>query len=302
MKVVISGSSGLIGSALARTLTAGGVQVVRLVRTPPHMVEAKIHWDPEAGTIDSDKLEGADAVIHLAGENIASGRWTAAKKARIRDSRVNGTRLLSEALAKLKDPPKAFLSASAVGYYGDRGDEILTEESEPGSGFLADVCREWEQAAAAAMEDERIRVVLLRFGVALSTDGGALTQMLGPFRKGLGGKVGNGRQYMPWVSIDDIVAAIVHIMASESLIGPVNLVAPHAVTNREFTKALGGVLRRPTIAVLPGFAARAVFGDMANATLLASERAAPLALLESGYKFKHPKLESALRDLLGASA
>ena len=195
-----------------------------------------------------------------------------------------------------------FLSASAVGYYGDRGDEVLTEESEAGSGFLADVCREWERAAAAALADERIRVVLLRFGVALSTDGGALAQMLGPFRKGLGGKVGNGRQYMPWVSIDDIVAAIVHIMASESLIGPVNLVAPHAVTNREFTKALGGVLGRPTVAVLPAFAARAVFGDMANATLLASERAAPLALLESGYKFKHPKIEPALRELLAAPA
>ncbi len=182
MRVVISGSSGLIGSALVRTLIAGGVNVVRLVRTPPHMAEAKIHWDPDRGTIESDKLERADAVIHLAGENIASGRWTTAKKARIRDSRINGTRLLAEALTGLKDPPKAFLSASAVGYYGDRGDELLTEESEPGSGFLPDVCRDWEAAAVAAQEDERIRVVLLRLGVVLSVEGGALKQMLGPFR------------------------------------------------------------------------------------------------------------------------
>ncbi len=301
MKVVVSGSSGLIGSALVRTLTAGGVNVVRLVRTPPHMVEAKIHWDPDSGTIESEKLEGADAVIHLAGENIASGRWTKAKKARIRDSRVTGTRLLAEALTKLKDPPKAFLSASAVGYYGDRGDELLTEESEPGRGFLPEVCRDWEAATAVAHEDERIRVVLLRFGVVLSSEGGALKQMLGPFRKGIGGKIGNGRQFMSWVSVDDVVAAIVHIMANDSLIGPVNLVSPHAVTNRELTKTLGRLLHRPTIAPLPAFAARAMFGEMADAALLASGRAAPLALMESGYKFKHPKLEPALRDLLAST-
>ncbi len=298
MKVVVSGSSGLIGSALVRTLIAGGVNVVRLVRTPPHMAEAKIHWDPDRGTIESDKLEGADAVIHLAGENIASGRWTTAKKARIRDSRINGTRLLAEALTGLKDPPKAFLSASAVGYYGDRGDELLTEDSAPGRGFLPDVCRDWEAAAAAAHEDERIRVVLLRLGVVLSIEGGALKQMLSPFRKGLGGKIGNGRQFMSWVSVDDVVAAIVHIMANESLIGPVNLVSPYAITNRELTKTLGRLLHRPTIAPLPAFAARAMFGEMADAALLASGRAAPLALMESGYKFKHPKLEPALRDLL----
>lgn len=296
MRVLVSGAGGLIGSALIPVLNAAGHGAVRLVRTPPHMAEAKIHWDPKAGRLDRAKLAGIDAVIHLAGENIA-GRWTEQKKAEIRESRVAGTRLLAEALADLKDPPKVFACASAVGYYGDRGDELLTEESPPGTGFLPDVCKEWEAACEPARA-KGIRVVNLRFGIVLSPDGGALAKMLTPFKLGAGGRIGSGRQWWSWITAEDAATAVLFAVENEQPKGPINIVAPYAVTNREFTKSLGRVLRRPTIAPMPAFAARAALGEMADALLLSSARAAPLVLMEGGFKFGNPKLEAALSALL----
>jgi uncharacterized protein (TIGR01777 family) len=243
-------------------------------------------------------LDGVDALIHLAGENIAATRWNAATKKRIRDSRVEGTRVLCEGLAKLTRAPRVLLSASAVGYYGDRGDEILSEDSPSGSGFLAAVARDWEAAtepAAAA----GIRVVRMRFGVILSPRGGALAQMLTPFRLGGGGRIGSGRQWWSWISIDDAASAIQHAIMTESLSGPVNGVAPNPVTNAEFTHTLGQVLGRPTLIPMPAFAARLALGEMADELLLASARVLPTKLLESHYRFQHPTLDVALRHLLG---
>jgi len=299
MKILVSGSTGLVGSALVSFLASGGHEVVRLVRgrLKPGVVE--VPWDPQAGTIEAAKLEGLDAVVHLAGENIA-GRWTAAKKARIRSSRVEGTRLLAEALAGLKRPPKTLVCASAIGYYGDRGDEVLREDSPSGAGFLAAVCRDWEAAAHAAAE-KGIRVVQLRIGVVLSPAGGALARMLTPFKLGLGGRIGPGSQFMSWIAIDDLIGAIHHALTTEPLRGPVNAVAPRAVTNREFTKTLGRVLARPTIFPMPAFAARLAFGEMADELLLASARVEPAKLVSSGYRFRTPELEAALRHLLGKS-
>jgi hypothetical protein len=236
--------------------------------------------------------------VHLAGDNIASGRWTAAKKASIRNSRVQGTTVLCEALAQLVKPPKVLLSASAIGYYGDRGATTLREESPPGTGFLAEVCQAWEAATAPAVQ-RGIRVVYLRFGMVLSAAGGALAKMLTPFRLGLGGVVGTGKQYMSWIALDDVLGVIPHALSTETLHGPVNVVAPQAVTNQEFTTALGQVLRRPTKLPMPAFAARLLFGEMADALLLASTRVAPVRLLASGYTFHYPELEEALQHLLG---
>src|SRR3989338_4623676 len=297
MKVLVTGSTGLVGSALVPFLASGGHEVVRLVRgrLKPGVVE--VPWDPQAGTIEAAKLEGLDAVVHLAGERI-TGRWTAAKKARIRSSRVQGTRLLAETLARLGRPPPTLVCASAIGYYGHRGDELLREESPPGAGFLAEVCREWEAAARPAAE-KGIRVVQLRIGVVLSAAGGALALMLTPFKLGLGGRVGTGQQYMSWIALDDLAGIIQHALANESLRGPVNAVAPRAITNREFTKTLGRVLGRPTIFPMPAFAARLAFGQMADELLLASARVEPTRLIASGYKFRTPELEAALRHLLG---
>jgi uncharacterized protein (TIGR01777 family) len=297
MNVLVSGSTGLVGSALVPFLTAGGHQVTPLVRSTASDGKS-VRWDPSAGTIDAAGLEGFDAVVHLAGENVASRRWNAEQKARIRDSRVKGTRLLCEALAKLDRSPRVLVCASAVGFYGDRGDEVLTEESQPGMGFLSDVCREWEDAARPAI-DKGIRVVHLRYGVILSPKGGALAKMLTPFRMGVGGVVGSGKQYMPWVSLDDAIGATHHALMDESLRGPVNVVAPHPATNLEFTKTLGRVLWRPTIFPMPAFAARLAFGEMADALLLASTRVEPRRLLAAGYAFRYPQLEDALRFLLG---
>ena len=298
MNILVSGSNGLIGSALVGHLTVGGHSVTRLVRTEPKPGEAAVRWDPAAGTIDAARLEGLDAVVHLAGENVA-GRWTAAKKTKIRDSRVKGTCLLSEALTGLTQPPQVFVCASAVGYYGDRGDEVLTEESVRGSGFLAEVCRDWEAATAPAAQ-QGLRVLTLRLGVVLSPDRGALARMLTPFRLGLGGRIGSGRQYMSWIAIADACGAIAHALTTDSLQGPVNAVAPHPVTNQEFTTTLGRVLRRPTAFPMPAFAVRLMFGEMADEALLASQRAEPRRLLDSGYAFRYPELEGALRRLLGA--
>lgn len=300
MKIAVSGSSGLVGSALVSFLSAGGHRVSRLVRSKPQPGSADVHWDPAAGSVDAAGLEGLDAVVHLAGENIA-GRWTPEKKARIRDSRVKGTRLLTETLARLKQAPKVLVSASAIGYYGHRGDEALREDSPSGSGFLAEVCREWEAAAQPAAQ-KGIRVVSLRIGVVLSPAGGALARMLPPFRLGLGGKIGSGRQYMSWIGIDDLAGVIHHAVTNESLRGAVNAVAPRPVTNQEFTKTLGRVLGRPTIFPMPAFAARLAFGEMADELLLASTRVEPARLAVSGYIFRNPDLEGALRHLLGKTA
>ena len=298
MRILVTGASGLVGSALIPFLAAAGHQAVRLVRSAPGGDD--IHWDPDAGVLDAQDLEGLHGVVHLAGENIASGRWSAAKKRRIKESRVRGTRLLAGALAGLESPPRVLVSASAIGFYGDRGDEELSEGSAAGSGFLSEVCREWEAATAAA-EGKGIRVVHARLGVVLGKDGGALAKMLTPFRLGAGGIIGNGRQYMSWITLDDTVAAIAHLLSTESAAGPVNVVAPAPVTNREFTRTLGGVLRRPTLFPMPGLAARLAFGEMADALLLASARVKPTGLLGSGYAFRHGSLEEGLRHVLGAA-
>jgi hypothetical protein len=298
MDVLVSGASGLVGSALVPFLTTGGAHVIRLVRSTPRPGAAEVYWAPEAGSIATPGLEALDAVVHLAGENIATGRWSPEKKASIRHSRVQGTRLLCEALAQLARPPAVLVSASAIGYYGNRGTEVLREQSCAGTDFLAQVCRDWEAATAPAIE-HGIRVVHLRIGVVLSPAGGALARMLVPFKLGLGGVIGTGQQYMSWIAIDDLVGAIHHALSTTTLQGPVNAVAPQAVTNREFTRTLGRVLGRPTLLPMPAFAARLAFGEMADALLLASTRVEPARLLETGYTFRAPDLEGALRYLLG---
>ena len=296
MKILVSGSSGLIGSALAPLLSARGHSITRLVRLDPQ--PGQVQWDPERGTIEAARLEGFDSVVHLAGQNIAAGRWTPEQKASIRVSRVKGTRILSEALAVLPAPPPILICASAIGYYGDRGDEVLHEESASGSGFLPEVCRAWEAAAAPARK-MGIRVINLRTGVVLSAAGGALAKMLPAFKTGLGGVIGSGRQYMSWIALDDVVGAIDHALSNTALDGPVNVVAPHPLTNREFTVTLGRVLSRRTLFPLPAFAVRLAFGEMADELLLASQRVEPAKLASSGYKFQFPELEGALRHVLG---
>jgi uncharacterized protein len=296
MNILVTGASGLIGTALGSSLTSSGHAVTCLVRGQPTSGQKAAHWDPMAGIIDASALEGVDAVVHLAGENIAQ-RWTSSQKAKIRDSRVKGTQLLCETLARLSSPPKVLVSASAIGYYGDRGEQILTEDSPPGRGFLAEVCRVWEAATEPARQ-RGLRVVPLRFGVVLSPAGGALAKMLPPFRLGLGGMVGSGRQYMSWIALDDVVGAIQHAIVTDTLQGPTNAVAPQAVTNQEFTKTLGKALGRPTVFPLPAFAARLMFGEMADELLLASTRVRPAKLLGSGYRFRYPELEDALRHVL----
>lgn len=301
MNILVTGSSGLVGSALLPSLGKEGHSVTRLIRSAPTAGEKAIAWDPEKGQLSAPALEGFDAVLHLAGENIASGRWTTARKARIRDSRVKGTGLLSETLAHLERPPQVLVSASGVGYYGSRGDEVLTEESSLGRGFLAEVCRDWEGAAAPAAQ-RGIRVAILRFGVIFSAHGGALPKMLTPFRLGVGGRIGDGRQYVSWVALDDTIGAIHHALTTETLQGPVNVVAPQPVTNAEFTKIVGRVLGRPTLFSMPAFAARLAFGEMADELLLASQRAKPVRLLDTHYPFRFPDLEGALRHLLNKPA
>ena len=267
-----------------------------MVRKPPESGN-RILWDPASGKLDKEALEGIDAVVHLAGESITGGRWTPEKKRRILQSRIKGTRLLSERLAGLSSPPKVFISASAVGFYGNRGEESLDESSGPGTGFLPEVCREWENATEPASA-KGIRVILLRTGVVLNNAGGALARMLPVFRMGLGGKIGSGRQYMSWIALEDITGIIEFAMQDESLRGPVNAVSPNPVSNREFAKTLGRVLSRPSVCFLPGFAARLAFGEMADALLLASARISPARLTEAKYPFRFPILEDALRNVL----
>jgi len=297
MRVLVTGSTGLVGNALVDRLKADGYDVVRLVRKRGRHQEPEVLWDPDEGKIARDGLEAMGAVVHLAGENISGERWTDAKKQRIRDSRIVGTALLSSALAGLADPPKVLVSASAIGFYGDRGDELLDETAAPGTGFLAEVCQGWENATEKA-EKAGIRVAHLRTGVVLSREGGALGLMKTPFKLGLGGVLGSGRQYMSWITLDDLVGAIVHALRNDKLEGPVNAMAPNTVTNREFTKTLGKVLGRPTILPVPAFGLRLVLGDMADEMLLASVRATPTRLLETGFAFTMPELEPALRALL----
>lgn len=296
MKILMSGASGLIGAALSAFLTTGGHTVTSLVRRPPRLGAREIVWDPRHGTPDLASLEGFDAVIHLAGENIV-GRWTAEKRARIRDSRVVGTTTLCEALARLSSPPKVLVSASALGYYGSRGAEVLTEESPAGQGFLAEVCQAWEDATAPV--HSRMRVVQARVGIVLSPTGGALGQMLTPFRLGLGGVIGSGEQYMSWITLDDVIGAIHHALTTESLRGPMNVTAPQPVTNRVFTATLGGVLRRPTVLPLPASVLRLALGDMADELLLSSTRVQPRQLEDTHYPFRQPELDGALRHVLG---
>jgi len=299
MRVAVTGSTGMVGSAVVASLSGAGHEVVRLVRRDPAPGEDAVRWDPREGFVDGAALEGLDAVVHLAGENVGSGRWTPARKAAIRDSRVNGTRRLCGALAALHRPPKVLVSASAVGYYGDRGEELLTEDSPSGSGFLPDVCRAWEAATEAA-ERAGIRVVRLRIGMVLASHGGALAAMLPPFRIGLGGALGSGRQYMSWVALDDLPLITLHALQRDDLRGPVNAVAPSPVTGREFAEALGGVLSRPARLPVPAFVLRlAVGSEMADALLLASARAAPRRLEATGYRFLFPELSAALGHLLG---
>lgn len=298
MKVLITGSHGLVGSQLMSFLTSQGHEVLRMGRSKS--ADCQVLWDPAAGQIDKKALEGFDAVVHLAGDNIASGRWTPEKKRSIRESRIEGTTLLSGTLASLARPPKVLISASAIGYYGDRGEEVLTEESAPGSGFLAEVCRQWEAATLAA-KNKGIRVAELRIGVVLSPKGGALTKMLPPFRMGAGGRLGSGKQYMSWVALDDLIGIIQHVLTHEELEGPINAVAPNPVTNNEFTAALGASLHRPTIFPVPGLAVNLLLGEMANELLLASARVQPKKLLSTGYLFRHPQIAPLLKNLLSAA-
>ena len=291
--VLVSGSTGLVGTALCAELLRQGASCVPLVRQPG----SGIHWDPVAGTVESAKLEGAEAVVHLAGENIVSGRWTEKRLDRIRNSRIQGTRLIAEALAGLETRPRVLVCASAVGFYGNRGDQELDETSEAGVGLLPELCREWEAACAPA-KAAGIRVVNLRIGVVLAREGGALAKMLLPFKAGVGGKIGHGRQQLSWISLPDLVGVIRHVLECDDLEGPINATAPVPVSNLEFTKILGSVLHRPTILPLPGFAVRLLFGQMGDELLLSGQRVIPRRLSEHGFAFQHPDLRTALQALL----
>ena len=295
MNILLTGSSGLIGTALTRHLESQGHSVFPLHRNPTS--EKTHYWFPEEGRIHLDDEIKLDTVIHLAGENIADSRWSQKKKDRILNSRVDGTALLSDALSKMEHRPGLLISGSAIGYYGDTGDRIVDEDSDRGHGFLSDVAASWESATQAA-EDAGIRTIHLRTGIVISPDGGVLQKMMTPFKMGLGGVVGNGKQYMSWISIDDVVGIIDRMLNNDQLSGPYNLVAPAPVTNREFTKTLGRVLCRPTISPLPAFAARVMFGEMADALLLSSSRIASKRLKETGYNLIDNTLEHALTRLL----
>ena len=296
MRVAVTGSSGFIGKALVRELETAGHDVLRLVRKPPPQGAHAAPWDPATGSIDADALQGLDAVVHLAGENIAAGRWTPARKARIRDSRVAATRLLATALAGLARPPRALVCISAVGLYGDRGDTTLNEESPPGTGFFAETCRDWEAAADPARA-HGIRVAHLRTALVLDPEGGALARLLPVFRWGLGAPLGTGRQWWSWVTRDDLVGMFRHVL-DHDISGPVIATSPQPVTCSEFTRALGRVLRRPTWPPVPRAVLRLLIGEMADEAFLASARLEPTRLVASDFAFRHPALEPALRALL----
>jgi uncharacterized protein (TIGR01777 family) len=300
MNILVTGASGLIGSKFTSYLTQNKHHVLRLVRRTRAAVD-EVRWDPVAGILDAEPLERLDAVVHLAGENIASGRWTAEKKRRIRESRIEGTRFLAQSLARLFDPPRVFVSMSAIGYYGDRGEEQIDEESDAGTGFLPELCKEWENATSPAVI-RGIRVVTPRVGMVLSAEGGALAKMLPAFRLGIGGRIGDGRQYISWIAVDDLIGILDHAIHNDTLHGPLNAVTPNPATNREFSATLGRVLSKPAVFALPAAAARILFGKMADEVLLAGARVLPTRLKETGYKYKFPELESALRYALQTSA
>ncbi|HUK26699.1 MAG TPA: TIGR01777 family oxidoreductase [Terriglobales bacterium] len=293
MRILVSGASGTIGAALLPRLKAEGHELVRLVRGA--VGPDQIAWDPER-PLRPQSVSGFDAVVHLAGEPIV-GRWTEPKKRRILESRVEGTRHLAEALAEAATPPQVFVSASAIGYYGDRGGEILLEESSSGAGFLAEVCRSWEAATQPAA-DAGIRVAQIRTGLVLSGEGGALQKMLTPFRMGVGGNVGSGQQWWSWIHVADLVGAVHYVLENDSLRGPINGVAPNSATNAEFTKTLAAVLHRPAIFPMPVFAVKLMFGQMGEELLLASQRVEPAKLVACGYRFQHAQLREALEDTL----
>ncbi len=302
MKVLISGTSGLVGKALARRLQEDGHTIVRLVR-PGSGASSRgdILWDPMAATVDAPAMEGFDAVIHLSGASIAGGRWTPARKAVLRSSRIDSTRVLVDTLSGLKRKPGVFLCASATGYYGSRGDELLTESSEGGTDFLALLARDWEAEASRA-ELAGIRTVHLRFGVVLSSDGGALPRMLAPFKYGVGGRLGSGNQWMSWIALEDAVEIIRSAIASGEFSGPVNVVAPNPVRNSEFTRIAAATLHRPAIFSAPAFALRIALGEMADPLLLASQRAIPERLIALGYRFAFANLDAALRSVLARTS
>jgi uncharacterized protein (TIGR01777 family) len=295
MKVAITGASGLIGTALVQRLQSEGNDVLRLVRHDPR--PGDVSWDPEAGTIDGPALEGVDAAVHLAGEGVADKRWSPAQKARILESRVQGTTTLATALAALADKPSVLVSGSAIGYYGEQGDDVLTEDAPPGEGFLVDVCKAWEGATAPAVA-AGIRVVTIRTGIVLTKKGGALKRQLPLFKLGVGGKLASGKQWTSWISIDDEVGAIIHALNTPSLSGPVNLTAPNPVTNSEFTKALGAAVHRPTLLPVPSFGLNVVLGRELAHNLLGSARVVPEKLTASGYHFIHPTIDEAFRAVV----
>jgi hypothetical protein len=294
MKVLITGATGLIGTPLQKMLRDAGHELLLASRKPPKN-ESYVQWDINDGFAAPEKLEGVDAVIHLAGENLNGLRWTDEKKKAIRDSRILGTRNVVDSISNLKQRPRVFASSSAIGFYGDRSDEVMTETSPPGKGFLPEVCREWEAEARRA-EDAGIRTVLLRAGIVLSKDGGALGTMLTPFKFGLGGVIGSGKQWMSWISLDDHVAVIKFVLENKAIRGAVNSVSPNPVTNEEFTKTMGEVLYRPTFIPVPEFAVHLAFGEMGDTLLLDSTRVAPKRLDEAGFKFNFPDLKKALEN------
>jgi len=296
MNIVISGSSGLVGSALVPSLQASGHEVVRLGRTSTGNAPGEAVWNPATGTLDPAVIDGADAVINLNGRSIAGGRWNSVVKEELRSSRLDSTRTLAETIASSKNPPRLLINASAVGYYGDRGDEALDESSAIGAGFLAELSHDWEKAAVAA-GSERTRVALLRFGVVVAR-GGALGKMLTPFKLGLGGPIGSGRQFWPWIGIEDVCSVIEFTLAHEEVEGPVNAVAPQEIRCSDFARTLGRVLSRPAFMPMPAFAARLALGEMADSLLLASQRVRPKVLEDHGYAFQKPTLDSAIRSAL----
>jgi uncharacterized protein len=300
VKIIVTGSSGLVGSAICSSLRTDGHSLVRLVRSSSTSTSGSsselARWEPPFGSLDLHAMEAADAVVHLAGASIAGGRWTAARKEILRTSRVDATRHLVAGLAKLKQKPRVFVSASAVGFYGSSGDEMLTESSAPGSDFLAQLCQDWE-AAVAEIEQFGIRPVMLRFGIILSSRGGALAKMLPPFRMGVGGRLGSGKQWMSWIVLDDVVKLIRCAIEDESLCGPVNAVAPNPATNAEFTRVLAHALHRPAIFPAPQFALRLALGEMAEALLFSSQRVLPQKLIAAKYSFLHSDLQEALESV-----
>jgi hypothetical protein len=298
MKILISGASGLVGTHLIPTLKAKGHEIFRLVRKTPKAAD-EIQWDSEKGFSESEraKLENFDAVVHLAGDNVASENWSAEKKRKIRDSRVVGTRVLVDALKRAQNPPKILVSASATGFYGSRADEILTEDSAKGTGFLAEVCAAWENESSKA-EEFGARVVMPRIGVVLARDGGALEKMLTPFKFGVGGRIGSGKQWMSWIALEDLIRVIHFALENENLRGAVNATAPNPVTNEEFTRTFGKVLHRPTILPVPEFAIKLMFGEMGETLLLEGSRVVPKRLPENGFEFKFTNLEEAMKAAL----